>query len=275
MVRICDPDADAIARVAFIIISSVFLFPTRLPLMVRIRDPDADTVARVAFIITSSIFLFPARLPLMVRIRDPDADAIARVAFMPAPKPGRPVARTPSNRVAPPPPHARAPPRFNSAGGQQQQQQHAPALKPVCTLNLHLPDLDSTVNSEMGESQTFGDDARVFTHARRMAPTHVRMRFHVFTHSCTHTVSITYTGCQIFVRSLIHSPLPGCLPSSRPFRHPSPPLNSNLLSSSSFLLPPPPFSLYHLPPPPFPPPPQVTLLCRKRNTPSWCASLAL
>ena len=172
----------------------------------------------------------------MVRIRDPDADAIARVAFMPAPKPGRPVARTPSNRVAPPPPHARAPPRFNSAGGQQQQQQHAPALKPVCTLNLHLPDLDSTVNSEMGESQTFGDDARVFTHARRMAPTHVRMRFHVFTHSCTHTVSITYTGCQIFVRALIHSPLPGCLPSPRPFRPPSPPLNSNLLSSSSFLL---------------------------------------
>ena len=85
----------------------------------------------------------------MVRIRDPDAEAIARVSFMPAPKPGRPVARSASNRVAPlPPTQARSQPRFTAAasGGQ-----HAPTLKPVCTLNLHLPDLDSTVNSEIGE----------------------------------------------------------------------------------------------------------------------------
>merc|ERR1719193_723295 len=71
---------------------------------------------------------------------------------MPAPKPGRPVARSASNRVAPLPPtqlQQQRAQRFNVGAGQQQ---HAPTQKPVCTLNLHLPDLDSTVNSEMGDA---------------------------------------------------------------------------------------------------------------------------
>ena len=90
----------------------------------------------------------------MVRLKDPDAEAIARVAFMPAPKPGRQVTRSSSNRVAPlPPTQQQQQKRFNTGGGQQQ---HAPTQKSVCTLNLHLPDLDSTVNSEMGEAWLIG-----------------------------------------------------------------------------------------------------------------------